>query len=159
MAEKDANTLLTQEQREICQVIAAKKIETQSQRAEALLAVDDGQTQAKAAESSGLTVGQVRYLITNFRKKGMELFPEELLAAKKPEVKKEAPVKAEEPAKKETQKEKQDVVEEEKPAAKKKRKKGEKKKKKAKRKQAKQSRKASKSKKNKKKGKKKKKKK
>ncbi len=156
MAEKDTNTLLTQEQRTICQDVAAKKSGIDSQRAEALLGIDAGETQAKAAEISGLTAGQVRYLITNFKKKGLDIFPEELRAVEKPaeaaEVaavpEKKAPVKKETPAVKEaTQKKKQEEPEKEKPAPKKKGKKNEKKKKKAKRKQAKQSRKTSKSKK------------
>lgn len=150
MAEKDTSTLLNQEQQTICQDIAAKKSGIDSQRAEALLAVDSGQTQAKAAEISGLTAGQVRYLITNFKKKGLDIFPEELRIAKKP-AEKEAPVqekktkaKKEKPAPVEKQEEEPEV---ERPAPKKKAKKNEKKKKKAKRKQAKQSRKTSKSKK------------
>lgn len=155
MAEKATNTLLNQEQRTICQDIAAKKSGIDSQRAEALLAIDSGETQAKAAEISGLTAGQVRYLITNFKKKGLEIFPEELRTVEKPveaakedTVQEETKVKKEKPApKKAASKKKQKEPEEERPAPKKKAKKNEKKKKKAKRKQAKLSRKTSKSKK------------
>lgn len=37
------------------------------QRAKALLAIHQGETQAKAVEVSGLTLGQVRYIIGRFR--------------------------------------------------------------------------------------------
>jgi len=84
MAEKKQAKLLTEEQRAICQDITAKKIKVESQRAQALLAVDDGMTQVKAAEEADLSAGQVRYLITNFKKKGLDLFPEELLKKNAP---------------------------------------------------------------------------
>lgn len=37
------------------------------QRAKALLAIHQGETQAKAVELSGLSLGQVRYIISRFR--------------------------------------------------------------------------------------------
>ncbi len=84
MAEKSTGKLLTAAQQMTCQTIAAQKIEIESQRATALLAINDGEPQAKAAELSGLSVGQVRYLITNFKKKGLDLFPQELVTQEKP---------------------------------------------------------------------------
>ncbi len=50
-----------------------------SQRAQALLAIDGGATQAEAASATGLTKGQVRYWLTKFRRDRTDIFPEELL--------------------------------------------------------------------------------
>ena len=68
----------------------------------ALLAVNEGSTQGVAAKKSGLKVGQVRYLMTLFKKDGMNLFPENVLATEKTT----KPEKKKAPAKKETTKEK-----------------------------------------------------
>lgn len=70
--------LLTQNDRELCEKIAELNIVLVSRRARALLMLDDGHTQAKSAQLSSLTVGQLRYLLILFRKKGTELFPKEL---------------------------------------------------------------------------------
>lgn len=70
--------LLTQNDRELCEKIAELNIVLVSRRARALLMLDDGHTQAKSAQLSSLTVGQLRYLLILFRKKGTELFPIEL---------------------------------------------------------------------------------
>ena len=62
-----------------------------SQRAQALLAIDNGATQAAAGEGAGLTSGQVRYWLAKFRKEGLAIFPEDALvepaAGEAPEVK------------------------------------------------------------------------
>ncbi len=50
-----------------------------SQRAQSLLAIDAGVTQETAALQSGLTVGQVSYWLSKFRRDRMGIFPEELL--------------------------------------------------------------------------------
>ena len=47
-----------------------------SQRALALLALDEGATQKDAAQQSGQTLGQVRYWLRKFRKERMAIFPE-----------------------------------------------------------------------------------
>lgn len=70
--------LLTQNDRELCEKIAELNIVLVSRRARALLMLDDGHTQAKSAQLSSLTVGQLRYLLILFRKKGTDLFPKEL---------------------------------------------------------------------------------
>lgn len=49
------------------------------QRAQALLAIDQGVTQPAAAQLSGLTLGQVRYWLEKFRKDRLSIFPTELL--------------------------------------------------------------------------------
>lgn len=146
MADKSANKLLTEEQRTICQSIAAKKIETESQRAQALLEVDDGKTQSAAAQTSGLSAGQVRYLISSFKKKGLDLFPIGLQDQKEQPKRSAAP--AEKKALKKTSEPKEVAPAADKPKSDKKG--GSKKKKKAKKKQEKRDRKAAKKKKKKK---------
>ena len=42
----------------------------------ALLAINNGVTQAAAATSSGLTLNQVRYWLKKFRSQGLQAFPE-----------------------------------------------------------------------------------
>ena len=69
---------LTQDERDLCIKIAALNMVLVSQRAQALLLLDDGHTQAKSYELSTLTLGQLRYLLRLFKTKGMDLFPEEL---------------------------------------------------------------------------------
>ncbi len=54
-----------------CQKLAQSE-HKDNQRAVALLAIHQGQTQARAAESSGLSLGQVKYIVTRFRKMGMK---------------------------------------------------------------------------------------
>lgn len=73
--------ILTPEEVGICQKLAKLDIKLVSQRAQALLLINDGTTQADTAETSGLTIGQVRYLMIIFRKDGINIFPEKLLSA------------------------------------------------------------------------------
>ena len=86
--------LLTQDDRELCEKIAELNIVLVSRRARALLMLDDGHTQAKSAELSALTIGQLRYLLILFRKKGTDLFPKELKEtfSSEPEVAADNPV-------------------------------------------------------------------
>lgn len=51
-----------------------------SQRAQALLALDKGVSQATAAAEAGLTVGQVKYWLRKFRKGRLSIFPKEGLS-------------------------------------------------------------------------------
>lgn len=53
-----------------CKQLSASQ-QSDSPRAAALLAIHQGATQAAAAESSGLSIGQVKYIVTRFRKLGM----------------------------------------------------------------------------------------
>lgn len=69
---------LTQDERDLCVKIAALNMVLVSQRAQALLLLDDGHTQVKSCELSSLTLGQLRYLLRLYKKKGIKLFPEEL---------------------------------------------------------------------------------
>ena len=75
--------LLSSEERDIFSQIAAKEA-PYSQRAQALLILNEGATQAEAARQSGLTQGQVRYWLTKFRRDGIHIFPEELLYQAQP---------------------------------------------------------------------------
>jgi hypothetical protein len=72
------NRLLSYEERDILGEVATKDPPF-SQRAQALLAIDEGTTQAAAGQQAGLTKGQVRYWLTKFRKVRIAIFPEELL--------------------------------------------------------------------------------
>ena len=51
-----------------------------NQRAQALLAINQGKTDEEAAEASGLRATQVKYWVTHYGKSGVAIFPEELLA-------------------------------------------------------------------------------
>ena len=68
-----AKTLLSASQRQRCQTHAKQPAPTGS-RAQALLALDGGASQAQAAEQAGLTLGQVRYCLRRFRAIGIALF-------------------------------------------------------------------------------------
>ena len=72
------NQLLSYEERVVLAEVATKDPPF-SQRAQALLAIDEGTTQAAAGQQAGLTTGQVRYWLTKFRKVRTAIFPEELL--------------------------------------------------------------------------------
>jgi hypothetical protein len=66
--------LLNEKERKACLKLCAADHEITRNRAKAVLALDDGCTQAKAGTLSGMTRGQVNYLVVLFRKKGMDLF-------------------------------------------------------------------------------------
>lgn len=72
--------LLSDQEREAFKMISTGN-DLHGQRAIALLAIDDGATQAQAAEQSGLTAGQVKYWLGKFRQVRMEIFPEQVLNA------------------------------------------------------------------------------
>jgi hypothetical protein len=69
--------LLSEEERTTCQNLALSGEGLMNQRAKALLALDRGSTRAEACEQSGLTLGQVRYLLATFRQKRLGMFIEE----------------------------------------------------------------------------------
>ena len=72
---------LTAEERTACQQIATGKA-PYSQRAQAVLALADGASQAEAAQQSGLTENQVRYWLGRFRSKRLDIFPESVRSDK-----------------------------------------------------------------------------
>jgi hypothetical protein len=70
--------LLSEEERMTCQNLAMSGDGLMNQRAKALLALDRGLTRAEACEQSGLTLGQVRYLLATFRQKRLNMFTREV---------------------------------------------------------------------------------
>jgi hypothetical protein len=76
---QDTMQLLSVEEQVICQKIATQETNLASQRAATLLAINGGSTQAEASAQTGLTVGQIRYLVTTFRKKRLAIFPDDVL--------------------------------------------------------------------------------
>jgi hypothetical protein len=68
---------LSKKERDACEKMVVYAEGLPSQRATALLAVHGGTSQAEAARQSGLTPGQVRYLLTAFAKKRLAIFPED----------------------------------------------------------------------------------
>lgn len=73
----DDDRVLRPEERAALQRLAQQE-DIDGQRAAALLALDDGATQAAAAEATGLTVNQVRYIVQKFRTDRLLAFPEAL---------------------------------------------------------------------------------
>jgi len=68
--------LLSKKERVVCEDLAAMEIVLISQRAQALLLLDEGLTHAEAAHETGLSIGQVRYALRTFKSKGLALFPD-----------------------------------------------------------------------------------
>jgi len=70
--------LLSTHERDVCiQISEWDAIHTQ--RAQALLAIDEGATQAQAGERGGLTKGQVRYWLGKYREMRLDIFPDSIL--------------------------------------------------------------------------------
>ena len=72
---RSSGALFSPAERAACEQVAAGTAPS-SQRALALLALDEGATQKEAAQQSRQTVGQVRYWLGKFRKEGMAICPE-----------------------------------------------------------------------------------
>ena len=72
----DSEKLLTTEEQDACQKIAASGEGLAGQHAAALLAIDQGATRAQASEKTGMTVGQIGYLLRVFRQKRLSMFPD-----------------------------------------------------------------------------------
>jgi transposase-like protein len=68
-------SLLSDETRPIIERIATTRQDIEGQRAAALLAIADGQTQGEAAAAHSLTEGQVNYIVRKFREQGLGAFP------------------------------------------------------------------------------------
>ncbi len=69
--------LFTPDERAVCEKLADFKGELINKRAAILLLLDDGKTQSQACEESGMSLGQLRYALTLFRKEGISMFPQE----------------------------------------------------------------------------------
>ena len=98
--------LLSPEARAACERIAAGDAPW-SQRAQALLAVDEGATRAEAGQRAGLTQGQVKYWLGRFRLDQLSIFPEAGLPVDAAENEKNA-AKAKEKPKQKSKKAKKD---------------------------------------------------
>ena len=70
-----AGKLFNPKERAVCERVAAGEAPW-GQRAQALLALDEGATQVEAGDRAGLTLGQVRYWLDRFRQDGLSIFPE-----------------------------------------------------------------------------------
>jgi hypothetical protein len=73
------SNLLTPQEQAICKQIAALEA-PHSQHALALLALNERNTRAQAAEKTDLSTGQVKYWIARFRKQRLGIFPDALLS-------------------------------------------------------------------------------
>lgn len=74
-----AGLLLSPDHQIVCAKLSRLNAPDVSQRAAALILLDQGTTQAETAEQSGLSIGQIRYLVKRFKEKGMEMFPADVL--------------------------------------------------------------------------------
>jgi hypothetical protein len=77
MSPETRNQLLTSQERAACQQIAAGAA-PHSQRATALLVLNEGVTQAEAGQYAGLSRGQVQYWLNKFRQQRLDIFPADL---------------------------------------------------------------------------------
>ncbi len=67
--------LLSEKERQLCQAVSQGPSPNR-ERALAILAVDNGHTQASAAKEAGLSVGQVQYWLRKFRQQRLAIFPD-----------------------------------------------------------------------------------
>lgn len=67
--------LLSSADKEALLQIAAAQNDLNGRRAAALVAIDRGQAIDEAADSSGLTEGQVNYILRKYREQGLDAFP------------------------------------------------------------------------------------
>lgn len=66
--------MLSEEDRTAIEQIASTQTNIDGRRAAALIALADGQSQVSVAEATGLTEGQVKYIVRKFREHGLEAF-------------------------------------------------------------------------------------
>ena len=78
MTTDQKGSFLTAEERTVCERVSAANETPHSQRAQLLLVLDEGITQKEASELTGLTRGQVNYIVRQFRQKKLSIFPEHL---------------------------------------------------------------------------------
>ncbi len=73
--EQPTPSFLSESERTECGRVAQSDSALHSQRAKALLMVDSGLTHREAGMKSGLSIGQVRYILNRYRKIGLAVFP------------------------------------------------------------------------------------
>lgn len=71
--------LLSNDDKKVCKEISNGEESIHKQRAIALLWIEEGSTQANAAEKSKLSIGQVRYFLKRYKSVGINCFPSEFL--------------------------------------------------------------------------------
>ena len=72
------NTLLTLHEHSICTYITSCE-SPHNKRAQALLLLNEHNTQGQAAAQTGLSTGQIKYWLAKFRKQRLTIFPDILL--------------------------------------------------------------------------------
>jgi hypothetical protein len=85
-------SLLSVKEQISCKNLSSQRT-LEGKRAKALLALNDGDTQVGAAKKSGLSFGQVKYLLTAFRKNGLSIFPEAVITEKEQTIMKKVKAK------------------------------------------------------------------
>ena len=80
---KELRVFMKPQERTKCKDIAATKKSPHSQFAQALLALDAGNTEQQAAKKTGLSLEEVRDCRARFLKQRLDIFPKELLKDKK----------------------------------------------------------------------------
>jgi len=76
------SNLLTQKGKTVCENIVKSGDSINAKRAKALLLIDGGDTHVQAAQSSTLSLGQVRYVLAKYRSIGLAFFPTEFSVEK-----------------------------------------------------------------------------
>jgi len=79
MKDHQQESLMTPDERTVCKQIAAAGESPHNLRAQALLILDTGVSQAEAAAQSGLTPNQVKYWLGRFRNNRLTIFPDVLI--------------------------------------------------------------------------------
>ncbi len=79
MNDNQQDSLMTPDERTVCEQIAAAGESPHNLRARALLALDTGASQEETAAQSGLTPNQVKYWMGRFRNNRLTIFPDELV--------------------------------------------------------------------------------
>jgi hypothetical protein len=72
------DTFLTAQEQAACMQKANSET-LHGQRAQALLALNEGNTLSQAAKKAGLSAGQVKYWVARFRKAGLDIFPDAIV--------------------------------------------------------------------------------
>ena len=78
------STLLSTKEQSVCKNLSSQRT-LDGKRAKALLALNEGDEQTRAAKKSSLSYGQVKYLLTVFRKKRLSVFSEMTATEIKPQ--------------------------------------------------------------------------
>jgi transposase len=75
----EQESFINQTDRAVIEQIAAANEDLNGRRAAAMVAIADGRSQAEAAQETGLTEGQVSYIVRKYREQGLNAFPNDLI--------------------------------------------------------------------------------